>query len=666
MDFFEAQDRARRNTFWLVVLFLTAVALIIAGVYLLIAGVWMMASQPSEPGQPVVQPSLWDPEMFALVAGATLLIVFAGSLYKTMVLSAGGEAVASLVGARPINPETRDFYERRLLNVVEEMAIASGIAVPTVYVLDGEESINAFAAGLGREDAIVAVTEGTLRLLKRDELQGVVAHEFSHILNGDMRMNVRLIGILHGIFLISMIGYLLFRSVAHGARVRRRSRNGGGGELALILIGLGLMALGWIGVFFGRLIKAAVSRQREFLADAAAVQFTRNPDGIAGALKKIGGLVYGSRVDNPHAEEISHLFFGDAFRRRTRLFATHPPLEERVRRIDPSFDGRFPKVSPEPLAAEEEEGPSWDVSSQRTAIRNRAARPTREVARQQLPFDPMVALATVGTMAMDHLAYATALRQELPKPLAEEARNPFGARAVVYGLLLDEDTDVRQRQMQELQQRADPQVMELLKKKLLPHLNRVSAEMRLPLASMCLPALRQLSPSQYQTFHECVTRLAKADQRISVFEYALHRLLLTHLTPQYRPQKRRGVQYYSMKGVGRSCQVLLSALAHFGHDDPAEGQRAYETAVSLLRLKAPPPLLARSECGIAEIDQSLRTLREASPAVKKRVLEACMACVGADQKITVAEAELIRTIADTLDCPMPPLLAGSLSAPAAS
>ncbi|HID22267.1 MAG TPA: hypothetical protein EYP14_07685, partial [Planctomycetaceae bacterium] len=235
MDFFEAQDRARRNTFWLVLLFIAAVTLIIMGVYLVIVAVLWMFSEPSDAAQPLVQPSLWNPQMFAVVAGATVLVVFSGSLYKTVVLSAGGgEAVASLMGARLLNPETRDFYERRLLNVVEEMAIASGIAVPTVYVLDGEKSINAFAAGLGREDATVAVTEGTLRLLKRDELQGVIAHEFSHILNGDMRLNVRLIGILHGIFLISMIGYLLVRSVAHGTRVRRHRRNGGGGELALI------------------------------------------------------------------------------------------------------------------------------------------------------------------------------------------------------------------------------------------------------------------------------------------------------------------------------------------------------------------------------------------------------------------------------------------------
>ena len=301
MDFFERQDQARRSTRRLIAYFMLAVILIILSIYIAGITIFFGFNVNADPELPF---QWWNPDLFLWITGATLCVVVIGSLYKIFALSKGGEVVARWLGGRLIDSSTSDPQERRLLNVVEEMAIASGTPVPSVFLLEEEKSINAFAAGFTPADAVIGVTRGTLQILSREELQGVIAHEFSHILNGDMRLNIRLIGVLNGILVIAMIGYAILRST----RTSSSKKNGGGAVLAF---GVALLIIGYVGVFFGKFIKSAVSRQREFLADASAVQFTRDPDGIAGALKKIGGLAHGSRIQNPKAEEMSHLFFSD-------------------------------------------------------------------------------------------------------------------------------------------------------------------------------------------------------------------------------------------------------------------------------------------------------------------------------------------------------------------
>ncbi len=329
MDFFERQDKARRNTRLLVFYFALAVLSLIVAVDAAVALTFRLVSaHESSFGETPPNPVRFD--LMAAATLGTLAIVSIGSISKTLQLASGGSAVAELLDGRLIHSETRDANERKLLNIVEEMSIASGVPVPQVYVMDNEDGINAFAAGHSTSDAAISVTRGALQLLTRDELQGVIAHEFSHVLNGDMRLNIRLMGLIFGILCLTVIGRVL---------IRTRGRKN-----PLPLLGLALIIIGFAGVFFGRLIQAAVSRQREGLADASSVQFTRNPAGLAGALKKIGGLEQGSKLKSPRAEEASHLFFangvGESF---FGLLATHPPLIERIRALDPSFDGKFPR-----------------------------------------------------------------------------------------------------------------------------------------------------------------------------------------------------------------------------------------------------------------------------------------------------------------------------------
>ena len=387
------------------------------------------------------------------------MVIALGSLYKVSELAAGGEVVAHMMGGRLVDPQTTDLAERRLLNVVEEMSLASGVPVPPVYVMDNEPSINAFAAGFRPNDAVVTVSRGCLQYLTREELQGVLGHEFSHVLNGDMRLNLRLIGIVYGILVLSIIGYFVMRSAGWaGSSSRNSDDRRGDNRAAFFFIGLALYILGYLGVLLGNIIKAAISRQREFLADASSVQFTRNPGGLAGALKKIGGLAEGSRINDPHAHEISHMFFGDAFAGSIfNLFATHPPLEERIRLLDPNFDGSYPAV--EALPVREGAGPVAPA-----ALAPRRMRPWRRLASglasgaaprraaRPVSTDRDRIVGQVGSPQAEHLEHAGRLVAGLPAAVVQAVREPYAARGVVFALLLSrEDQATRNRQWQLLQ-----------------------------------------------------------------------------------------------------------------------------------------------------------------------------------------------------------------------
>lgn len=636
MNFFEHQDRARQNTTKLVVLFALAVALIIGALYLVFVGLGFWVSGQIDP---------WQPAMFLAVVGGGILVIGTGSLTKTIALRKGGHVVAEDLGGKPLNREAERFEEQRLLNVVEEMAIASGTPVPTVYVLD-EDGINAFAAGNSPDDAVIGVTRGCMELLKRDELQGVIAHEFSHILNGDMRTNVRLIGILHGILLISIIGRVVMRYAAFGGG-RRRSRDSKG-QLVFLLGGLALFVIGGAGVLCGRLIKSAISRQREFLADASAVQFTRNPDGIAGALKKIGGYAAGSKVEASKAEESSHMFFGYALGKGLFSkggFSTHPPLEERIKRIDPSFEGTFPHVEAAVSVSEEEAA----VSGLHGGAASAAAG-TKAASR---------VVDEAGTLSAEHMAYGAEARTAIPEAVRTAAHEPLGAVAVAYGLLLDADEAMRTKQLDILRQHTDEPVFDETQR-FYPELKELDRRLRLPLLELAAPALRDLSPEQYEQFRENVRHLVAADDQLSIFEYALQKILQRRLAHAFGERGDGRVRFKTFDAIEDDATVLLSALARIGHTDDDAVRLAFRTGLKRF------PTIKEGDVGFRNpkkrvapqaIDAALDRLAGTKPKLKEQVIDACAHCVLMDETVTVQEAELLRAIAIALDVPVPPFLA---------
>ena len=645
MDYFQNQDVARKKTGRLVFFFILAVILIILSVYIAIATVLTFA-EPDRPGEALNSLArLWNPELFGIVALGTSGLIAGGSLFKVAALAGGGHTVAELLGGRLLHPDKANPAERRLLNVVEEMSIASGLPVPPVYLLENETGINAFAAGHTTGDAVIAVTLGTLNQLSRDELQGVIAHEFSHILNGDMRLNIRLMGVLFGILVIGLTGWIIFRSSTGGGYVRVGARDDDRkGFNPIPLIGLALYVIGYVGVFFGNVIKAAVSRQREFLADASAVQFTRNPEGIAGALKKIGALAEGSRVQDPHAEEASHMFFGEAvsgFNELFGLLSTHPPLVERIRRIDPSFTGDFSQMRLDGGAILEA------PQRERLVHRPRSG---------MMALTAAEAVAQVGTIDQAHFDYASGLKDLMPQPLKDAVRDPLGAQAMVFALLLDPSESVRLTQLAWLDTYALPALARETRL-LIADTQRLAPEARLPLVEMAAPALCQMTPAQFHDFIRCVEALVQADQKLTLFEYTLQRLLIRHVVTHFVRAQPPTVKYTTIPPLTVPVGVVLSALAYAGEQTPEGVAHAFAAGVQALGWPdAKFSLAPGASVGIAEIDASLEVLAQAAPRLKKQIVEACAACICVDGTVTIDEGELLRAVSDCLGCPMPPLI----------
>jgi Zn-dependent protease with chaperone function len=639
-DFFQRQADSRRTTKWLIVMFTISVICIVGGVFFATLGLLQADKYTHELG--VHGPSFKADDLtipFGAGAGTLALIGF-GSLFKVAQLRGGGTTVAENLGGYRVPQNTTDPVERRLVNVVEEMALASGVPVPPIYLLKNEEGINAFAAGYSTSDAVVAVTRGTAEQLTREQLQGVVAHEFSHILNGDMRLNIRLIGVLHGILLMGLIGRMLLNIGARGGGNRRGKNDGG---LYLLAAGLALMLLGLLGTLFGNIIKAAVSRQREYLADASAVQFTRNPEGIAGALKRIGGAVFGSKLKAANAAELSHMYFGQGvWEGFTGLMATHPPLEKRIRALDPQWDGKYlpsPNVSP---ALTESEFTAGFVGGLKGA--------------DEVPVEVVRHSADqVGNPTEQHRSYAAKLIESIPNEITDAVREPYGARAVMFALLLDKRPKIREVQYQALQASVARDVVDLTYK-LSPVVDKIDPRAHLPLVDLALPALRTMTKQQYVAFRDAFKKLVEADQEIALFEWSLYRVLLRHLRPQFETVKPPRIQYYSLARLGQEVGVLFSTLGYLDNTGKRV-EAAVKHAASLLP-DVQVPLLTPQECTLSRLQLALSTLSTVAAKHRQRVIEAAADLICYDHDVSIKEAELFRGICDMLECPMPPLLPG--------
>lgn len=656
MDFFGHQDVARRKTRQLIWLFAAAVLGIVVAVY-----VPLRLYLAKHPHWMPADAGFFEPVLAGRVALFTLGIIAIGSIFKTLALRRGGRVIATTLGGRELSPNSSEPAERRLLNVVEEMALAAGVPVPIVFLLDKETGINAFAAGFSTAEAVIGVTRGAVDQLDRDELQGVIAHELSHIVNGDMRLNLRLVGVVHGILVIALLGYEVLRLGGH-------SRKGGG---IFFVAGGVLLAIGGLGVFFARLIKAALSRQREFLADASAVQFTRHPQGLADALEKVAGS--GSKIADSHAEEASHFFFanglGTSF---LAMLSTHPPLGDRIRRLDPSNDRvQTMKIGPQPSlfgSVIDELGNLQAPSEPRLAPIQVDADRARALAGKGKSTAPAQAaaamVAAVGQLEERHVAYAKDLIARLRPELVAAVREPLAAQAVVLGLLLDRDPALRRRQSEALKDAPQGLLFEI--PRLQPLVLECPVEARLPLLDLAMPALARLSPAQYATFAQLVDHLVEADQNLALFELALQRALLRNLGRRFDPAAAAArPQIFALGKLDKEISTLLSALAHSGATAAGEGAaHAFEIGAAQLRSveKLPLALLPEQYCGLAQVDSALRRLDLLTPRMKKPLLAACAATVAADRRVELAEAELLRAIADTLGCPVPPFLPGQQAA----
>lgn len=657
MNFFEHQQRARQRTTLAVLLFIVATLAVVAATDLMVLGT--LAFLGTDPYAPPSAYFSWvgsHPRALLWTSLGTAGLVAGASLYRMATLASGGSSVAQSLGGTLIDAGTRDPLRRQLINVVEETAIAAGVPAPQVYVLESEGGINAFAAGFSTSDAAIAVTRGTLEALTRDELQGVIAHEFSHILNGDMRLNMRLIGVSFGILVIALTGRMILRGLAHS----RGSSGRNEGQVLLLGMALGLMlvAIGYIGVLFTRLIKAAVSRHREFLADASAVQFTRNPHGIAGALKKIAVSPLRATLANTESEEIGHMLIAERSGLFDALFASHPPILERIRTIEPSFDpAELEKIHLAPMT-------SGTPASPPAAPLSHAA---------QLALLPLSVIATIGNPGTAQLTVAAQRRDEIPRALREAAHSPQDALAVVLAVVLSQEALTRERQIAHLHTRIKMAPDSLTRlEALASHGARLEPAQRLPLLEIAFPALRQRPPEQLRALVVLVDELLRLDGQVSVLDYALGRLLRVQLTealsPHIRRPRRSALKLHALRS---EAQALFTVMARAGHDDEHTARAAFDAGMRRLLPMGTPdfagitiettrgstPSSDPTTDWITSVDNALTRLDFLPPAIKQALIEALVVTVSHDRQVTLGEAELLRVVCASLHCPLPPLVA---------
>ncbi|HTN49554.1 MAG TPA: M48 family metallopeptidase [Burkholderiaceae bacterium] len=666
MNFFEQQELARRNSQRLIVLFVLAVAAIVLAVNVAATFVYQLFVLPvAARGFGVQLPNGFYFTNTVVVLG----LVLGGTWLEMNRLKAGGAAVAAMVGARAVDPTTRDALDRRLLNVVEEMAIASGVPVPRVYVMDNEDSINAFAAGHSIDDAVVTVTRGTLTRLTRDELQGVVAHEFSHILNGDMKLNLQLIGVLFGLLIVAMAGRFLLEI---GGRSRGGGdRSSGSAIVVLFAAGIVLWILGYIGVFFGRLIKAGVSRQREYLADASAVQFTRNPDGIGGALRKIAGLSQqtglGSRINHPQAEALSHLFLGAA--RPTfvsGMFATHPPLEERLRRIYGHAVDALP--APENAVALALGGLSTQTEAPAAPIEYVPAGSASALAPRKLPTSssPVAALvegssaAGAGGVAAQLTAEIGTVRPRRPDfdldssqralldGLRRAAADSTRAQLLVFAMLVDKERGLHDQQRALIAEAYGADAAQIVDD---DHalVQQLPPGARQPLADLAMPALRRLPREAQSALLRTAHLLVAADGRVTVREFLLFSLLKRRLGPESSQRVR--VRFDTLAPLAREIGIVLSLVAAVRLPD--HSQRAFNAGVLQLR-DIEPPFVSAVALQLDQVSSALERLNGLMPLAKPQLIKAATAVAFIDDETNWQAASTLRLICAALDAPLPP------------
>ncbi|MBE5187668.1 M48 family metallopeptidase [Vibrio parahaemolyticus] len=613
MDFFHHQDTARQRTGLLVMLFTLAVLAITGLVSVISIGIYFYFT-----GEPFTTQSIISYCLLSFVG--VLLVVSISSFIRLSELNAnGGRGVAESIGGKLISTDTSNAKHRQLLNVVEEMSIASGIPVPPVYVMTEEHGINAFAAGMSIDDAVIGVTQGALDAFSRDELQGVIAHEFSHILNGDMRLNTRLIGALFGITCIAHFGHLILDNSNSTRHVSRSSSDSNKGFAVIILIAIVCLVLGWLGTLFGNMIKAAISRQREFLADASAVQFTRNDQGIAGALKKIGSNVQGSTLNTKASDEMSHMMFGQSkLSGFSSLFATHPPLDERIRRIEPNWDGIYAQHShAQSTAFDNEQVSGFAVGGGSPA--SQSASPSEQ-------------LSETGQQ----------LISQLPPELVDIAREPYSARFIAFALIFD-GSDIQREMIKSYVPLASQST-------LLPWLDYdLPLHLRFPLLELALPALKSLSETQKIRLCKVLRELSETDNQYSLAEWCVINLLEKQLLASFGFIK----QHKTLKQLEESVFWLLRELAWVSHSQADKAQRAYHCALAHLGFPEVKLEPANSNWHLSRA--ALELLLQLKPKDRRIFVKACRLAIESDGEITVAEGELYRVIACFLEVPEPPL-----------
>ncbi len=625
----------------LVVMFLLAVVAVVVVVDTVLLTVIALMNHPKG-----AMPSLPDHTWLITHPGSVMLctllvlgVIAISSMYKIESLRGGGAVVARAAGGERVANATSDPQLRQLLNVVEEIAIASSMPVPAVYVLSHEAGINAFAAGYNASNAAITVTQGCMDLLTRTELQGVIAHEFSHIVNGDIRLNARLTGLLFGLIVIGVIGRTILQFAPNNGINDRK--NSGGLAVVIFITGAAIFVAGYVGLFFARIIQAAVARKRESLADAAAVQFTRDPTGLRNALVKIGAAPNGSQLPVSDADELAHMLFAPGME---QMFATHPSLIERIKAIDPRFDeSEFATVRSELLTAKPRVESKVETSD---------AQRLQQMLATAVGINAMQVAQSVGQPTTDHIALAQAIRYSLPQNILDATGSPRDALGLMLALAMDNDAPLREQEINFIAHQLGTDTAQNCREWLVT-VDQLNALQRQPALLRLLPSLRQLSTEQRAAILLCLNGLLQRGGNISPTKYALRKLAQVQLRDVAinSPLPQR----LSLPAVVNEVAILMSVLAHNGTDDPQQAQRAYQAGMQFLYGRITVPYQPPANWAM-QLDVALNKLDRLLSIEKEKLIETMVRVVAYDNKLIATEAELLRVTCATLHCPLPLML----------
>jgi Zn-dependent protease with chaperone function/uncharacterized tellurite resistance protein B-like protein len=647
MDFFTLQDKAKKQTRFLIFLFIVAVAAIVFTTNLIFYfAISTQTSMPSSISQWLSQP------YWLYVTGGTLILIIGTSLWRSWQLKSTPDAIAKMVNATQVLLSSKEKQERVLINVVEEMSIASGMPIPKLFIMKQEQGINAFVAGLDTSQVTLVVTQGLLDNLNRQELQGVIAHEYSHVFHGDMRINVRLIGILAGILVIGQLGGLLLRSGgyrhAFGRSSNNKSSNNAGG---IIFIGVGLFAIGYIGLFFGRMIKAAISRQREFLADASAVQYTRDKEGIASALNKISMHQNHSLLSSAKAEEMSHMCFGESVKQSfSSLLATHPPISERIKAVNPGFSMRQKYQNNSTKQANNESRDHNQNSSYSNLddaiVGSHFIQSSSENLPKTIsdPIDSARIISSIGDVSPQQVLLAKALVNSIPKQLLSIAHGESDqteSYSLVIALLKISQNNTIASDKTNRYAMSHNAFQELTNQ-----LAQLNFQQQHCLLDMSLARIEQLSSADNKAFVADLARMVAGDHQISQTEFMIY----ASAVKRALPAKNKKI-IHRFKLVGNEVRLFFNLLFQQSHLEFNAKQSQFDRQMKLFGIETSK--LKEFTLNISILSQALNNIAQLNPMLKKDFIQACIDVVKNDDEISQTEYELLRILGAYLDSPFP-------------
>lgn len=651
MDFFALQQKAQAQTKYLVFLFVVAVVLIL----LALNGIAYLAMNANVEN-PMTLTSWLEEPYWLTVTIVTSLLIFITSMFRSYQLRSTPDAIAKMVNATPVSLHSNSIHqnakEKRLINVVEEISIASGVPIPKIYIMKQEQGINAFVAGLETKNVTLVVTQGLLDNLTRDELQGVIAHEYSHIFHGDMRINVKLIGILAGILVIGQLGQLMLR-------LGSGSNNKKDGGLPIAAIGLGLLCVGYIGLFFGRLIKAAISRQREFLADASAVQYTRNKEGICRALYKILLNQHGSLLVSDKAEEMSHLCFGESVKIGfSGMLATHPPLGKRISAIDPRFDfaNKMKKNSNNDMWQKAQSELHSNFASSNFSTQTSASSDISAPDVASSGFEPNniesnniesnSVLNSVGSLTTEQISEAQLQLAEVPPELLAIARAESidaDEKDFILGLLIaNQENAADYSIIQERNYELEKIIIPLSKK-----LSNISFKKQHLLFEIALARLEEKDEKDNREFINLLSRIVNKDDAISLSEFMIYASCARRT---FKPDDEDN-QVSRFKKIEPQIGNFIALLFLQSEHSFSEKQLEYVKVLRLLGLKERK--LGDFNFSVQELGRDLNQIGKLHPLLKKDFIQLSLDIIQNDGIISQKEYEIIRLLGEYLDCPFP-------------